>query len=626
MPELAFVIAEGQNNFFIELAEAIGDELEQLGVASRMVRGEFPAPRPGLVYVLIAPHEYFRLAGPLPWPQEALLARSVLLCAEQPGTGFFDENAELARHAGAVFDINPWAARELSRRDIAAEHFQLGYTRRWHVPERDLGRDIDITFMGSMTHRRALHLASYAHLLTRRRCHFLLSDGSRANPGPSPSFLTGEGKRALLARTKVLVNLHQSDGLPYFEWLRATEALLAGCVLVSEHSAGFPPLRPGEHFVAGRPETLAVLANGLVDDDDARRAIQTRAHELLERELPLAASVQKLISAARRLDEVPLPAERTLRRPRIMDWPHLPAAPQPANASDDPDGAVIRAALKDVRLDLIEVRRQVARQQAAIATGGEVPSLGVHEASSTHAAARPRVSVLMAMHNHGEEAVGALESAAASAFDDDLELIVVDDGSSDDSLARISDWIAGRPEVPSLLLHQPLNGGLPAARNAALAHARGEFCFILDADNTVYPHALERLTEALDEDPGAAFAYGLLEWFDANGPVGLKNAFAWEPRRLRVANHIDAMALIRTATLRRFGGYTTDRRLYGWEDYELWCRFAEDGEYGVLVREIVARYRASQGMALFTDISTSAAYSALAERCPKLMRGVRLPL
>jgi GT2 family glycosyltransferase len=625
MPELAFVIAEGQNNFFIELAQAITDELKHLGVASSIVRGEFPTPRPGLVYVLIAPHEYFRLAGPLPWPQEALLARSVLLCAEQPGSSFFEENSQLARHAGAVFDVNPWAARELVRRGIRAEHFQLGYTARWHVPEREGGRDIDIAFMGSMTHRRAVHLASYARLLTRRRCHILLSDGSHANPGPSPSFVTGESKRALLARTKVLVNLHQNDDLPYFEWLRATEALLAGCVLVSEHSAGFQPLRPGEHFVSGRPETLGVLANSLVDDDEARRAIQTRAQELLEGELPLAASVEKLVSAARHLDEAPLPAERSLRRPRILHRPAAPSGPQPANVTDNLDAAVIRGALKDVRLELIEMRRHV-RQREGAARDGQAPSLAVHQASAAHDAARPRISVLMAMHNHGEQAITALESAAASTYDDDLELIVVDDGSTDESLAQITDWIAGQPEVPALLLRQAVNGGLPSARNAALGYARGEFCFILDADNSVYPHALGRLTEALDEDPGAAFAYGLLEWFDSNGPVGLKNAFAWEPRRLRVANHIDAMALIRTATLRRFGGYTTDRRMYGWEDYELWCRFAEEGEYGVLVREIIARYRASHGMARFTDISTSAAYSALAERCPKLMHGVRLPL
>ncbi len=53
--------------------------------------------------------------------------------------------------------------------------------------------------------------------------------------------------------------------------------------------------------------------------------------------------------------------------------------------------------------------------------------------------------------------------------------------------------------------------GLGRARNALAELARGEFAFFLDADNAIYPSALSRLTEALDADPGALFAYGMIE-------------------------------------------------------------------------------------------------------------------
>src|SRR5262249_7187829 len=55
-------------------------------------------------------------------------------------------------------------------------------------------------------------------------------------------------------------------------------------------------------------------------------------------------------------------------------------------------------------------------------------------------------------------------------------------------------------------------------------------------------------------------------------------------------NYIDAMTLIRTARLREAGGYAR-MSVTGWEDYDLWCRFAELGWTGVRVPEILARYR-----------------------------------
>ncbi len=67
------------------------------------------------------------------------------------------------------------------------------------------------------------------------------------------------------------------------------------------------------------------------------------------------------------------------------------------------------------------------------------------------------------------------------------------------------------------------------------------------------------------------------------------------------------MAMIRVAELRELGGYTTELTLYGWEDYDLWCRMAERGMRGVHVPEILAAYRESYtGMAWsISNISTT---------------------
>lgn len=107
---------------------------------------------------------------------------------------------------------------------------------------------------------------------------------------------------------------------------------------------------------------------------------------------------------------------------------------------------------------------------------------------------------------------------------------------------------------------------------------------MLDADNEVYPWCFERLLSVLDGNPGATFAYGMLERFTDAGPVGLASIYPRSPERFRSGNYIDAMAMIRTSALSELGGYRTDPRLYGWEDFDLWCRLAEAGATGVTSR------------------------------------------
>jgi glycosyltransferase involved in cell wall biosynthesis len=237
-----------------------------------------------------------------------------------------------------------------------------------------------------------------------------------------------------------------------------------------------------------------------------------------------------------------------------------------------------------------------------------------------------RTSIITALYNHGAEITEALDSLVIS-DDLDFEIIVVDDGSTDGSADAVVEWGRGHPEVRLLLLAHPINRGLPAARNSALDFAQGEYCFVLDADNAVYRNGLGDLVAALHSDPDASFAYGILSSHKVGKPYGLVSFFPWEPLKLRHGNYIDAMALFRTRALRLMKGYATDRRLYGWEDYDLFCRFAEASCRGVFVDKIVASYRVSDtSMLAISNISVSAAFTALKERCPRLMSAVIPPL
>ena len=111
-PELAFVLARGQNAFFGELAEVLHGELQSLGVATSVTIGGFPPPSPNRIYVVLPPHEYASLEGPDVLADAAVLGRTIVICAEQPETAWFDGNLPWTGGAGAGFDINPRGAAE----------------------------------------------------------------------------------------------------------------------------------------------------------------------------------------------------------------------------------------------------------------------------------------------------------------------------------------------------------------------------------------------------------------------------------------------------------------------------------------------------------------------------------
>ncbi len=631
VPELAFVLAPRQNLFFHELVQALANEAAGQDVRASVHIGNFPPPRPDLVYVMVPPHEYFTIMhgrhGPLP----EVLKRTIFICAEQPNTPFFDSNVELAPRGGAVFDINRYAVRAFAEHGIEAQHLQLGWTQAWdHLAERE--RDIDVLFMGTLTERRARLLGSYGRTFSRYRVELVLSDNSRPNWAPSGSYRDAEAKWDLLGRAKILINLHQ-EANPYFEWLRVVQAISTGAVVVSEHSVDFAPLVPGEDLMMGEPESLDLLVELLLEDGDRRWKMQTAAYRKVREELRLAPAVTRLIAAASELaagEPIRHPDHRFFVQPQA-DPDRLPflsqADDQPhSTTSGDHNAAWIRRGLKDLRLEMLEIKRTLASARLEAAGGSAPPPLELVAKTHAFAPAAPRVSVLTALYNHASHVTAALSSAARSR-DCSYELIVVDDGSSDESSAVVIDWMDRHDDIPALLLRHPVNRGLAAARNAALGMARGEFCFVLDADNEVYPHCLSRLLEALDADPLAAFAYGSLESFSGTETVGLMNTLPWEPRRLRVGNYIDAMAMMRTAVIRdELGGYPQDRRLHGWEDFALWCAVATAGHRALRVPEILARYRiAKHSMLSLTNISATDAFSVIIEANPELMAGIEAP-
>ncbi|MDD3609753.1 MAG: glycosyltransferase family A protein [Halothiobacillaceae bacterium] len=202
-----------------------------------------------------------------------------------------------------------------------------------------------------------------------------------------------------------------------------------------------------------------------------------------------------------------------------------------------------------------------------------------------------QITVTITCFKYGVEGREALDSLL-SQTETCLDVVLIDDRSPDDSVERLLPWFeenASNPKFGRLLFIRHVeNQGLSQSRNTALSHVKTPYVFILDADNMIYPRALQVLREAL-ENSGRAMAYSLIERFEAE--AGIMGNSLWIPERFAHTNYVDAMALIRMDVLREIGGYRIMPFKFGWEDYDLWCSFVDRGLKGCHVPQILCRYR-----------------------------------
>ncbi|MBO1324404.1 glycosyltransferase [Acetobacter sp. TBRC 12305] len=200
------------------------------------------------------------------------------------------------------------------------------------------------------------------------------------------------------------------------------------------------------------------------------------------------------------------------------------------------------------------------------------------------------ISVVITNYNYAHLVLEALESVRAQTLQL-LDLIVVDDGSTDESPPLIQAWMTRHSARFNrlLLLRTRQNAGLGAARNCGVAHTETPFFLPLDADNRLLPSACARLLAAMDDM--TAYAYPVMAQFGAPGHTQTMGEDPFEPMRFMAGNYIDALALVAKWAWAAAGGYYTNPAAMGWEDYDLWCSLAELGLRGTHVPTILAEYR-----------------------------------
>ena len=196
----------------------------------------------------------------------------------------------------------------------------------------------------------------------------------------------------------------------------------------------------------------------------------------------------------------------------------------------------------------------------------------------------PAVSVVMPTHNRARYVGEAIESVLAQSFRD-WELLVVDDGSEDDTRSVVARFLVD-PRIR--YLHQS-NRGAPAARNAGIRASRGSFIAYLDDDNVWYPDFLKKAVDVLATRPEISLAYGALVTDIHNfhqERILWKN---FDRALLETGNYIDTNVMVHRRSLVDAAG-GGDESLKSLEDWELVLRYTRT-EPAAAINVLAAYYR-----------------------------------
>ncbi|HQT30369.1 MAG TPA: glycosyltransferase [Thiobacillus sp.] len=199
----------------------------------------------------------------------------------------------------------------------------------------------------------------------------------------------------------------------------------------------------------------------------------------------------------------------------------------------------------------------------------------------------PVISIIMPCHNAAVHLPSSVGSVLAQTYSD-WELITIDDGSSDSTLA----WLRTQTD-PRVRIHAQPNQGVSAARNAGLALAQGRYIAFLDADDSWDTRCLAQLSAALEGHPEAVLAY--CGWQNLGISGGRGEPFV--PPDYETAEKIETLfagcrwpihaALVKREAVLAANGF--DPTLKNAEDYALWLNVATTAPI-VRVPEVLAFY------------------------------------
>jgi glycosyltransferase involved in cell wall biosynthesis len=197
------------------------------------------------------------------------------------------------------------------------------------------------------------------------------------------------------------------------------------------------------------------------------------------------------------------------------------------------------------------------------------------------------VSIVIPCYNHGQYIQEALDSIDAQKINYPIEIIIVDDGSSDtDTLQKLDDL----KQLNYTIIHQT-NGGPGKARNTGIEIAVGKYILPLDADNKLNPDYINKAVPLLEKNK-ADIVYAAPVFF---GDTSIKNrqfkVRPFDDLGLVTGNCADACAVFKKEVWEKNGGYDEAMPSYGFEDWDFWISASKNNFVFHFINEKLYYYR-----------------------------------
>lgn len=207
--------------------------------------------------------------------------------------------------------------------------------------------------------------------------------------------------------------------------------------------------------------------------------------------------------------------------------------------------------------------------------------------------ANPLFSVVIPTYNRSTTLKVAIESVLGQRGECDYELIVIDDGSTDDT----ADVLASLASLPNVLVIHQKNAGQAAARNLAVLHSRGRYIAFLDSDDYWFPWTLGVFREAIEAAKNPMGVVGKALEFSDTHPISYSDQ---DGAHFHIFDGLLDMppgsawlgigaSAIRRDALRKVGGFHTKRMNF--EDLDLWLRLSLEGSVVVVTQPHTLAYR-----------------------------------
>jgi glycosyltransferase involved in cell wall biosynthesis len=231
----------------------------------------------------------------------------------------------------------------------------------------------------------------------------------------------------------------------------------------------------------------------------------------------------------------------------------------------------------------------------------------------------PKISVIIPCYNMGDFVVDAIESVLSYPLQEEVEVIVVNDGSDDNDYTRKLLDTFTQPNVT--VIHQE-NKGLGNARNTAIKNAKAKYVLPLDADNKIRHNYVVDGIRLLDENPEIAIVYG------DNKKMGLRTDVVTigelDIVELIRKNYIDACVVLRKSAWEAVGGYDEKMPVMGYEDWDLNLRLIFKGWNFSYLNEVCFDYMVREDSMLIYSNNNRDVLNDYIFSKPELIQAARL--